>query len=51
MTEKLTEENYLRAESNILKLSGLPEECFEKRNVKVGEFDGDDVYIHTLIIK
>ena len=34
----------------MLSFSGLPADQIEQRNVKVGEFKGKDVYIHTLIL-
>lgn len=50
MSEKLTHENQLKAEADVIRLSGVPDECIQKKNVKVGEFDGEDVHIRTIII-
>lgn len=50
MAEKLTLENHLRSEEDVIKLSGLPQDCIETKNVKVGEYEGENVYIRTIII-
>ena len=39
----------LAAEREVLSLSGLPNELIEQREVKVGEYKGEDVNIHTIL--
>lgn len=50
MAEPLTLENFERAERDVYRLSGLSDECFEMRNVKVGEHEGEDINIRTVIV-
>ena len=45
----LTDENLYAAEAEVLKFSGLPQNQIELKNVKVGEFDGKDVCMRTII--
>lgn len=50
MVDQLTWENHEQSERDIFLLSGVPEECIERKNVKVGSFNGEDVFIRTVII-
>ena len=50
MAEALTWENHEKAERDIYSLSGLPEECFERKFVKVDTYDGEDVNIRTIVV-
>lgn len=46
----LTDENLARTERDVLKYSGLPDEQIVQRNVKVGEYKGEDVTLRTVLI-
>ena len=50
MAEALTVENYEQAERDIFRLTGLPDESFEFKNVKVGEHKWEDVTMRTVIV-
>ena len=47
---QLTQENMEAYESKMLSFSGVPADQIEVLNVKVGDFKGEDVNIHTLKI-
>ena len=51
MAEALTLENHLKCETDIYRLSGLPDESIERRNVCIGQHDGEDIFIRTIIVK
>jgi len=37
------------AELKVLSFAGVPAEHIRQENVKVGEFKGEDVFMHTVI--
>ena len=47
---KLTKENLIDAEQRLLNHNGLEQNDFEVKDIKVSSFEGEDVYIRTLII-
>jgi pimeloyl-ACP methyl ester carboxylesterase len=47
---ELTDENLSEAEARMLSFSGLPADQIQQKNIVIGEFKGEDVYIHTLIL-
>ena len=46
---ELTDLNLEEAEQRVLSHSGVPADQIRQENVKVGEFKGEDVYMHTVI--
>ena len=45
----ITDENLASTEMDVLRMSGLPENQFEIRKIKVGTFEDEDVLMHTVI--
>ena len=41
--------NFKQAEYNVYSLSGVPMEQIKRKSIKVGEFNGEPVYIRTII--
>ena len=51
MAEAITWENYERAERDMFRLSGLPDECFERKSVPVGTDSlGQQLTIRTIVV-
>ena len=48
---ELTDKNLFKTEREVHKLSDLPMEWFTFKNVYVGSFEGEPVYIRTVIVK
>lgn len=45
----LNDENLLKCEREVLRLTGLPEDQIQTKNVIIGEFKGESVFIRTNI--
>mgnify|MGYP001134323563 CR=1 FL=1 len=45
----LNDENYSYLEMELLKCSGLPESHFERKDVLIGDWKKEDIFLHTII--
>ena len=50
MAEPLTLEHFISAEADVLKLSGLPLDLIERKDVEVGEFREEKITVRTLVV-